>query len=538
MRAILAVYDKRGIVDFARGLHDLGWELIGTGGTARTVAEAGLPITEVADYTGSPEMLGGRVKTLHPKVHGGILYRRGNSEDEAEIVEYDVPSIDLVAGNLYPFIETVTSGDADLGEALEQIDIGGPTMIRAAAKNHPWVLPIVDPDDYPTILEALKSAGSPGGPEGVGQDVRKGLATKAFQHVAHYDTAVAEYLRGDDDPFPAQLTIAATHLEQSRYGENPHQRGALYRLDSVRAPAEGIGAFAQHHGKAMSYVNFLDADAAYNLVADFERPSVAIIKHTNPACFATADGALPGADSAIPEVSVAPLYEQALSGGDYVSAYGGIVATNREVDMEFATALRDVRSPETGSRMFYEIVVAPGYDDDALEHLKKKSKDLRILTAPIGEPRRPRLEVRSLRGGLLVQDSDLSDDQTFDVVSERQLTPTEESDMRAGWVVSKHVASNGVVFVKGGVLVGMGAGQPNRVGSAQLSAEQAGERATGAVAATDALIPFRDTVDVCAAAGCTVVVHTSGSIRDDEVVAAANELGVSLVATGVRHFRH
>ena len=526
MRAILAVYDKRDIVDFARGLHDLGWELIGTGGTARTVAEAGLPITEVAEYTGSPEMLGGRVKTLHPKVHGGILFRRGNSEDEAEVVEYDVPPIDLVAGNLYPFIETVTSGNADLGEALEQIDIGGPTMIRAAAKNHPWVLPIVDPDDYPAILEALRAAD---GAEGVAQDVRRRLAAKAFQHVAHYDTAVAEYLRGDDDPFPAQLTIAATLVQQNRYGENPHQRGAFYRLDSVRTPAEGIGAFEQHHGKAMSYVNFLDAGAAYDLVTDFDTPAIAIIKHTNAACFAT---------SAEDDATVTPLYERALTEGDYVSAYGGIVATNRTVDMAFATSLRDFRSPETGVRMFYEIVIAPGYDDDALEHLKKKSKDLRILTAPIGNPRATRTEVRALRGGLLVQDSDVSDDQQFDLVSDRPLTPTEQSDMRAGWVVSKHVKSNAVVFVKDGVLIGMGAGQPNRVGSARLCAEQAGEAARGAVAATDALIPFRDTVDVCAAAGCTVVVHTSGSIRDDEVIAAANELGVSLVATGVRHFRH
>ncbi len=526
MRAILAVYDKRDIVDFARGLHDLGWELIGTGGTARTVAEAGLPITEVADLTGSPEMLGGRVKTLHPTVHGGILYRRGHAEDEAEVAQYEVPSIDLVAGNLYPFIETVTSGAPDLGEALEQIDIGGPTMIRAAAKNHPWVLPVVSPDDYPAILEALRDAG---GPDGVSQELRKRLAAKAFQHVAHYDTAVAEYLRGDDDPFPAQLTTAATLVQQNRYGENPHQRGAFYRLDSVRTPAEGIGAFEQHHGKAMSYVNFLDADAAYNLVTDFETPAIAIIKHTNAACFATSDA--PGA-------TVTALYERALTEGDFVSAYGGIVATNRTVDLAFATSLRDFRSPETGARMFYEIVVAPGYDDDALEHLKKKSKDLRILTAPVGDPRAVRTEVRALRGALLVQDSDVSDDQQFDLVSERALTAGEESDMRAGWIVSKHIKSNAVVFVKDGVLIGMGAGQPNRVGSAKLCAEQAGEAARGAVAATDALIPFPDTVTVCAEAGCTVVVHTGGSIRDDEVVAAANDLGVSLVTTGVRHFRH
>ncbi|MDA0352421.1 MAG: bifunctional phosphoribosylaminoimidazolecarboxamide formyltransferase/IMP cyclohydrolase PurH [Chloroflexi bacterium] len=525
MRAILAVYDKRDIVDFARGLHDMGWELVGTGGTARTIAEAGLPITEVADLTGSPEMLGGRVKTLHPAVHGGILYRRGHAGDEAEVALYEVPAIDLVAGNLYPFIETVTGRTVDLAEALEQIDIGGPTMIRAAAKNHPWVLPVVSPDDYPTVLEALRAAG---GPEGVPLDLRRRLAAKAFQHVAHYDTAVAEYLREDDDPFPAQFTTAATLIQQNRYGENPHQRGAFYRADSVHAPAEGIGGFRQHHGKAMSYVNFLDADAAYNLAADFETPAVAIIKHTNPACFATS------ADSS----TVSALYERALAEGDFVSAYGGIVATNRVVDMAFATALRDVRSPGSDTRMFYEIVIAPGYEPDALEHLKKKSKDLRILTAPLGDPHRPHLEVRSVRGGLLVQDSDVSIDTRFDLVSDRPLTPAEDRDLRVGWIVSKHVKSNAVVFVKDGVMIGMGAGQPNRVGSARLCAEQAGERARGAVAATDALIPFPDTVEVCAAAGCTVVAHTGGSIRDDESIAAANRLNVSLVTTGVRHFRH
>ena len=526
MRAILAVYDKRGIVEFARGLHDLGWELIGTGGTARAVADAGLPITEVAEYTGSPEMLGGRVKTLHPKVHGGILYRRGHEGDEAEVAQYEIPSIDLLASNLYPFIETVTGGEADLSEALEQIDIGGPTMIRAAAKNHPWVLPVVSPDDYDAVLDALQAAG---GADGVSQDLRKRLAAKAFQHVAHYDTAVAEYLRGDDDPFPAQLTTAATLVQQNRYGENPHQRGAFYRLDSVRTPAEGIGAFEQQHGKAMSYVNFLDADAAYNLVADFETPAMAIIKHTNAACFATSDAA---------DAAITPLYERALAEGDYVSAYGGIVATNRTVDMAFATALRDVRSPGTDTRMFYEIVVAPGYDNDALAHLKKKSKDLRILTAPIGEPRRQRFESRSVRGGLLVQDSDVSDDRQFEVVSDRLPTPAEQADIRTSWILSKHVKSNAVVFVKEGVLIGMGAGQPNRVGSARLCAAQAGDRAQGAVAATDAYIPFPDTIEVSAAAGCTVVIHTGGSIRDEESVAAANKLGVSLVETGVRHFRH
>ena len=524
-RAILAVYDKTGIVEFARGLHELGWELVGTGGTARMVAEAGLPITQVADLTGSPEMLGGRVKTLHPKIHGGILYRRGLAEDEAEVAQYEVPSIDLVAGNLYPFIETVTKRTPSLGQALEEIDIGGPTMIRASAKNHPWVLPVIDPADYDEILSMLR--GAQGDPAGVDSTTRRRLAAKAFQHVAHYDTAIAEYLRDEDDLFPAQLTAGMTRREVLRYGENPHQRGAFYSYDSVRTPIEGIGGFEQHHGKGMSYVNILDADAAYNAVADFEEPAISIIKHTNPACFAAG------------ESSVAALYERALTEGDFVSAYGGIVAVNRVVDMEFASALRELRSPTDGeTRMFFEIVVALGYEPEALEHLKRKSKDLRILTAPMGEPRQARLEYRSVRGGVLVQDADVCFVTDFEVVSQRQPSAGELADLRIAWNICKHVKSNGVVFVKDGVLIGMGAGQPNRVGSARLCAEQAGERAQGAVCATDAFLPFPDTVEVAAAAGCVLVAHTGGSIRDDDSVQAADRLGVSLVTTGVRHFRH
>ncbi|MEX2372564.1 MAG: bifunctional phosphoribosylaminoimidazolecarboxamide formyltransferase/IMP cyclohydrolase, partial [Dehalococcoidia bacterium] len=303
--------------------------------------------------------------------------------------------------------------------------------------------------------------------------------------------------------------------------------GAFYTYDSVRTPVQGIGGFEQHHGKAMSYVNILDADAAYNAVADFQEPAIAIIKHTNPACFASDDA------------SLTSLYERALAEGDFVSAYGGIVAVNRVVDMEFATALRDVRSPSDGeTRMFFEIVIAPGYEPEALAHLKKKSKDLRILTAPMGTPRESRLEFRSVRGGVLVQDADVRFVEDFEVTSQRRPSEREMADLRVAWNICKHVKSNGVVFVKDGVLIGMGAGQPNRVGSARLCKEQAGDRARGAVCATDAFLPFPDTVEVAASAGCTVVAHTGGSIRDDDSVQAADRLGVSLVTTGVRHFRH
>ncbi len=314
--------------------------------------------------------------------------------------------------------------------------------------------------------------------------------------------------------------------EQLRYGENPHQRSALYRLDSVRTPVEGIAGHVQHHGKEMSYTNFLDADAAFNLVADCEEPAVAIIKHTNPCCFATGDEPL------------AALYERALTQGDAVSAYGGIVAVNRPLDMALATALRDVLSPVTDTRMFFEIVLVPGFEPEALEHLKKKSKDLRILEVPVGDPRRQRFEYRAVRGGILVQDADISVEKDFEVMSLRQPAARELADLHIAWTVCRHVKSNAIVFVKDGVLVGMGAGQPNRVESARLAVAGAGQRAAGAVMASDAFFPFPDSIEVAAKAGVVAAVHPGGSLRDEESVRTADELGLTLCATGVRHFRH
>ena len=519
MRAILSVYDKTGVAEVARGLHELGWELFSTGKTQRAIAEAGVPVASVAELTGSPEILDGRVKTLHPKVHGGLLARRDRDADAAELAEHGIEPVDLVAVNLYPFVETVTGGPVTLAEALEEIDIGGPTLLRAAAKNHPWVLPLVDPDDYGAVLEALRG-------DGVDAGRRRELAAQAFAHVAHYDAAIAEYLRGEDDLLPEQLTVGLTRVTELRYGENPHQRGAFYTLDSVRAPVEGIGAFEQHHGKALSYVNLLDADAAYNLVAESAQPAVAIIKHTNPCCFAAG------------EEPAAKLYERALSEGDAVSAYGGIVATNRPIDLACATALREVLSPVTGGRMFFEIVVAPGFEPDGLEHLSKKSKELRILTVAAGDPRRPRLELRSTRGGVLVQESDLSEEHAFEVVSDRAPSAAELADLRVAWLLGKHVKSNAITLVRDGLLVGMGAGQPNRVESARLAVAGAGAAARGAVLASDAFFPFPDSLEVAAAAGVTAAVHPGGSIRDQESVETANRLGMALLTAGARHFRH
>ena len=523
-RAILSVYDKTGAAGLARGLHDLGWSLFSTGGTRRAVADAGVPVAGIAGLTGSPEILGGRVKSLHPKVHGGLLARRDREDDAAELAAHGIEPFDLVAVNLYPFAETVRGGAA-LPEALEEIDIGGPTLIRAAAKNHPWVVPLVDPADYAGVLEALR-AGGPGAAR------RRELAAKAFAHVSRYDAAIAAYLRGPDDPLPQELALGLTRAAELRYGENPHQRGAFYALDEPGADAAaagadgGIGRFEQHHGKALSYVNLLDADAAYNLVTECDRPAVAIVKHTNPCCFAAGDAPL------------AALYGRALAAGDAVSAYGGIVAANRPIDRGFAAALREVRSPVTGGRMFFEIVIAPGHEGDGLAHLRGKSRDLRILTAPAGDPQRPRIEFRSLRGGVLAQQADPGGAPRFETVSERAPGEAELADLRIAWLVAGHVKSNAIALVRDGVLVGMGAGQPNRVESARLAVAGAGERAAGAALASDAFFPFPDSLEVAGAAGVTAAAHPGGSIRDADSIAAANALGMALVTTGERRFRH
>jgi phosphoribosylaminoimidazolecarboxamide formyltransferase/IMP cyclohydrolase len=519
VKALLSVYDKTGLVEFARSVSDLGYALVSTGGTHQELSQAGVQVRQVADVTGSPEILGGRVKTLHPVIHGGILARRDMPDDLAQLAEHNIEIIDLVVSNLYPFRETITSPSVALEKALENIDIGGPAMIRAAAKNFPHVVIVVDPDDYDWVAGKLRS-------ESLSQEERQRLARKAFQHVALYDTAVAEYLQGDDGPFSQELTLGMTRVEMLRYGENPHQKGAFYALDSMRSPVEGMGAYTQCHGKEMSFVNILDADAAYNLVADFAGPALAIIKHTNPCCFATGQN------------DVTTLYQRALTQGDAVSAYGGIVASNRPIDMAYARALREVLSPVTGGRMFFEIVIAPGAEPEALEHLKKKSTGLRILTASLGEPSRPRLDFRAVRGGVVVHDADVSEETEFKVVTKRKPSDKIMADLRVAWTVCKHVKSNAITLVKDGVLVGMGAGQPNRVTSVKLAALGAGERSKGSVLASDALFPFADNVEEAASAGVTAIVQPGGSIRDDESIQAADRLGIAMVFTGVRHFRH
>ncbi len=525
--ALIAVSDKRDLTPLVTSLSHRGWEILATGGTAEAISSLGVAVTQVAERTQSPEMLGGRVKTLHPKIHGGILFRRGNASDVDEIEQYDIQSIDLVVCNLYPFRETIDKADHTDDEALDQIDIGGPTMIRAAAKNYKDVLVVVDPADYELVVDALRA-----GTDELSElplATRRSLASKAFRHVASYDGAIAGYLAEADESFPNELTIRGVLQSNLRYGENPHQRGALYRAEGVTA--SGLGGYTQHHGLSMSYVNVLDADAAFKCVSDFDTPAVSIVKHTNPCCAAVMN-------SGSREDGLSGLYERALTSGDYVSAYGGIIAVNRIVDFDLASAIRNVRHPESGQRMLYDIIVAPGYEIDALEHLKKKSKNLRILEVEMAEGEPSQLEVRTVGGGFLVQTPDGMESIALEVVSELGMDEETKRELRVAWILSKHVSSNAVVFVKEGVMVGMGAGQPNRVQSARLAAAQAGERAVGAVCATDAFLPFPDTLMVAADAGCVAVAHTGGSIRDTESVDEANKRGIALAVTGYRHFRH
>ncbi len=519
LRAILAPYDKTGLVELAHGLEALDVEMYATGNTQRVLSEAGVKVRPVSDLTGFPEILDGRVKTLHPGVHGGLLARRDKPEHLAELEKRGLRTIDIVVGGLYPFQGTVARPDVTLEEALENIDIGGPTMLRAAAKNFQDVLPIVDPTDYGDLLEALRNDSAP-------LEWRRKLAVKTFQHVATYDTVIAAYLRGDEDPFPPDVTLALTKRSELRYGENPHQRGALYRqIDPNQGTAEGVVNARQLNGKALSYVNILDADAAWAAACDFDEPTVVIVKHMTPCGIASRN-------------DLGEAFTLAFE-ADPLSAFGGIIAINRPVDDALAQTIRATKHPTSGQRLFVEIIVAPAFSPEALGRLSK-SKDLRIVEAPPMNMRARALEYRGVAGGMLIQEMDrLADDPPeLRVLSRRQPTQSELADMRYAWRCVKHVKSNAVVLVKDRALVGVGAGQPNRVTSARLAVEAAGERAKGAVSASDALIPFPDTVEVCAAAGVTAIIQTGGSIRDDECVPVCDAHGMAMAATGIRHFKH
>ncbi len=519
MRAIIAPYDKTGAAELARGLIDLGAEIYATGGSQRHLQDAGLEAHSISELTDSPEMLDGRVKTLHPAVHGGLLARRDKPEHMAELEQHGIGLIDIVAVNLYPFVETVADVNVGLEDALEQIDIGGPTMLRAAAKNFPHVLPLVDPNDYGPVLESLRAGEVP-------LDHRRRLAAKAFQHVALYDTAIAAYLRDGDDAFPQSLTIGMNRLSELRYGENPHQQAAFYGQVTPGAPATGLAAAEQLHGKRLSYVNILDADAAYIAACDFDGPAVAIVKHANPCGLATHD-------------DVIEAFGRALA-GDPVSAFGGIVAVNRPVTVELAKAIRASKHPTSGQRLFLEIIIAPEFEDDALA-LLQKSRDLRILRTPLlNEDAGGRFQLRQVVGGVLVQGWDhvADGDLELKVVTKRAPTDEELANLRFAEKAVKHIRSNAIVLAKDGAITGMGAGQPNRVNSVFLALRAAGERGPGSALASDALFPFPDSIEQAAEGGVRAIVQPGGSIRDDEVIAACDRLGVAMVVTGFRHFRH
>ena len=510
MRALISVYDKTGVIEFARAISGAGFELVSTGGTHRTLSqEGGLPVRQVADVTGSPEILEGRVKTLHPVIHAGILARRESADHVTELAEHGIETIDLVAVNLYPFVATVSNPDVTLDDALENIDIGGPTMLRAAAKNFPSVVVVVDPADYSWV--AKRMAG-----DGLSMEERRGLAAKAFHHVSLYDTAVTGYLNQSgqgDGSLPDALELSFTKVTGLRYGENPHQQGALYV--PAQQASGGIARAEQLHGRELSFNNLMDADAAWRVVCDFDRPTVAVIKHTNPCGLAS-------------HQDQAEAYRRAYE-GDSVSAFGGIVGFNRTVTVEAAEAMGPV---------FYEVVVAPGYDPDALEILRRK-RNLRILQARHGTEDQT-YDVRPLTGGLLVQTPDTLDEDPAEwkTVTERAPTSAELEDLGFAWTAAKHIKSNAIVFAKDRTLVGMGAGQPNRVVSVHLSGRAAGEKSKGSVLASDAFFPFPDNIELAAEAGVTAIVQPGGSIRDDEVIETANKHNLAMVFTGVRHFRH
>ncbi|MFN8532029.1 MAG: bifunctional phosphoribosylaminoimidazolecarboxamide formyltransferase/IMP cyclohydrolase [Dehalococcoidia bacterium] len=539
MRAILSVSNKQGLAEFGSGLQALGFDLYSTGGTKRALADAGLAVHSIDELTGFPEILEGRVKTLHPKVHGGLLVRRDRPDDLEEIARHAIEPIDLVCVNLYPFAETVAKPDVTLTDALENIDIGGPTMIRAAAKNHPSVIVVCDPADYDAILAGLRAGG-------IDQVERRRLAAKAFQHTASYDTVIAQFLRAGQEAFPQQLTIALDKVRDLRYGENPHQQAAFYR---ELTPAPGglrIAAAKQLHGAELSFNNLLDADAALGAVADFLPPTVAIIKHTNPCGLAA-------------RPTLAEAYVRAFE-GDMVSAYGGIVALNRPVDGETARLIAET---------FYEVLIAPSYHEEALAILQKK-RNLRILevgdwlagqgprrqtaqdewqqqVAQAHEQSQPPVghlpgeyDVRRVSGGLLVQTRDAAPIDPLDlkVVSARRPTLEELTDLLFAWRACRHIKSNAIVLAKDLAMLGMGAGQPNRVTSVGLALERAGGRAPGSVLASDAFFPFPDGVELAAKGGVTAIVQPGGSIRDDEVIKTADDHGLAMVFTGMRHFRH
>jgi phosphoribosylaminoimidazolecarboxamide formyltransferase / IMP cyclohydrolase len=508
-RALVSVWNKGGIEELGRRLLALGFEIVSTGGTAQALRNASLDVIDVSEVTGFPEILDGRVKTLHPAIHAGLLARRDRSDHCRTLEENDLTPIDLLVSNLYPFEAVVGADTVVDADAIENIDIGGPAMVRAAAKNHASVIVLVDPADYDAVLDQIET----GGLASVTQATRRSLAAKAFAHVSTYDALIVSYLRSDD-AFPSDLPIGARLLRTTRYGENPHQRGAVYHVPSPGAPA-GVASWQVIDDREMSYNNYLDASAAWMCAQSFTEQSVVIVKHTLPCGIGISSDLLDA-------------YRRALS-GDPVSAFGGILACNRPVTGELAEEI---------GRHRFDVMIAPGYEDAALERLGRK-RNLRMIRV-VNPDRVPGFEVRSIPGGLLVQDQDLSAVTTFQWVCVTEARPTSEQlqTLEFAWNAVRFVKSNGIVLAQPGRVVGIGAGQPNRVESVRIAARIAGEQAVASCLASDAFFPFPDGVEAAADAGVAAIAQPGGSVRDDEVIAAANAHGIAMVFTGMRHFRH
>lgn len=505
--ALISVSDKTGVVEFGRGLVELGVTIYSTGGTFKALQQAGVAVRSVEELTQFPEMMDGRVKTLHPMVHGGILAIRDNEAHQKAMADHGIQPLDLVVVNLYPFRETIAKDGVTLEEAIENIDIGGPTMVRSAAKNNAFVGIVVNPNRYNEVLARLRQDGD------LGRDFRLVLAQEAFAHTAAYDVAIANYFseRLGQTPFPAEYLQAYEKVADLRYGENPHQKAAFYK---EIGHADGMGAMKQLHGKELSYNNIVDMEAAWNMVWEFTEPAACIIKHTNPC------GAAIGSD--LHEAYV-KAYE-----ADSVSAFGGIVALNREVDAATATEM---------SKIFLEVIMAPSFDGEALQILEAK-KNIRLVE--LEKPKSNQVAVKKVSGGLLVQTEDdlIEEETTYTVVTKVQPTKEQWDALRFAWKLVKHVKSNAILIAKDNRTLGVGAGQMNRVGSAKIALEEAGAEAKGAVLASDAFFPFGDTVATAAEHGIAAIIQPGGSIRDEESIANADKAGIAMVFTHVRHFKH
>ena len=510
-RALISVSDKTGILEFAKKLNDLGYEILSTGGTAKAISDGGVPVTKISEVTGFPEILDGRVKTLHPKIHGGLLAMKDNPKHMEEIKTHDITPIDIVAINLYPFRATIEKPDVTLDEAIENIDIGGPAMLRASAKNYKNVAVIINPSDYDVVLQELENRGE------VSLETKLKLSYKVFSHTAHYDALIQEYLRLQvgEDFLSEKLVIPYEKAQDMRYGENPHQRATFYK--EIKGHNVSLAMAKQIHGKELSFNNINDANGALELLLEFDQTAVIAVKHANTCGVATGS-------------SVYEAYIKAYQ-CDPVSIFGGIVAFNREVDKKTAEEL---------NKIFVEIVLAPSYEKEALEVLKSK-KNIRIMEINLKEDsNKPLIDLKKVRGGLLVQDFDAIDyiEKDLKVVTNREPSTQEWEDLKLAWKVVKHVKSNAIVLTKDGMTVGIGPGQVNRIWATENAIRQAGDLSKGSALASDAFFPFPDVVQSAAKAGVTAIIHPGGSLKDQDSVDEADKNNIAMVLTGIRHFKH